>query len=132
MNLEVESSLAAWLRSQAAFDGVAVHTGQNNEEIPGDQPVLIVSCDNAESPVSGLYRATVNLTLSTPVVVDGSMDLHRSLASSLRAAGSLAGVASFFPSSLVFSGSHLSSVAEARENDRLHTTCEIILGVREI
>jgi hypothetical protein len=132
MNSEFENAIASWLRSQPAFDGVAVHTGQSSEEIPGDQPIVVVSCENAESAVAGLYRSSVQITASTPIVMESAIELHRVLTTSLRALVGLSGVSAFFPATLAFSGRHLTSWSEARENDRLHTTAEIVIGVREI
>lgn len=132
MTLEIQNAVANYLHDLPELDGVAIHTATDDKEIPGDQPVVVVSCDNADSPVAGLYRATVQITLSTPAVIEDSLEMHRSLDASLRAGANLSGVSAFFPQALAFSGRHLTSWSEARENDRLHTTAEIVIGVQEI
>lgn len=132
MNIEIENAIGSWLRTQTDFDGIAVHTGQSSDEIPGDQPIVVVSCENAESPVSGLYKSSMQITVSTPIVLEGALDTHRFLTAALRRSVDLSGVSAFFPEALAFSGRHLTSWSEARENDRLHTTAEIVIGVREI
>jgi len=132
MTLEIQNSVANYLHDIPELGGVGIHTSSDEREIPGDMPVIVVACDNADSPVAGLYRATLQITLSTPAVIEDSLETHRSLAASLRAAANLSGVSDFFPSTLVFSGRHLTSWSESRETDRLHTTVDIVIGVREI
>jgi len=132
MTLEIQNAVANYLHDLPELEGVGIHTSSDDKEIPGDMPVIVVACDNADSPVEGLYRATLQITLSTPAVIEDSLETHRSLAASLRAAASLSGVSAFFPQSLIFSGRHLSSWSESRENDRLHTTAELVIGIREI
>ncbi len=132
MNLEIETAISSWLRSLPEFDGIAVHTGQSADEIPNDQPIVVVSCDSAESPVAKLYRATVQITLSTPVLLEEALETHRTLTAAIRTAANLSAVSTFFPPSLVFSGSHLTTWSESREDERLITTAELVVGIREI
>lgn len=132
MTLETQNALVAYLRALPAMEGLIVHGGSDDKEIPGDQPCIVVACDNAESPVAGLYRATVQVTLSTPVLLEDALETHSALATKLRSAINLASVATFFPPALVFSGRHLVSWSDSREDERFLTTAELAVGVREI
>jgi len=133
MTLETELALVAYFRALPALEGCDIHSGQSDLEIPGDQPAIVVSCSNAESPVENLYRATVQISLSTPCILADALETHRSLASILRPALSLTGsVAAAFPAHLAYSGRHLTTWTESREDERYLTTAEMLIGVREI
>lgn len=130
MNLEVESSLAAWLRATPAFDGLAVHTGQSSDPIPGDQPVLIVGVENTELIAAGFYSVTASIVLATPCILEGSLDNHSALSAALRdsllAADNLA---TSFPDSLQLAGADLRTITETQQNDRWLTTAALTLGL---
>lgn len=130
MNIEIETSLAAWLRSQPAFDGIPVHTGQSADPIPNDQPVLIVGVDSTELVVLRLYKASASIVLATPCVLEAALETHTALAASLRdcllAGDSLA--ASFEPP-LTLAGADLASVNEAQQEGRWLTTAALRLGL---
>lgn len=130
MNIPVETSLAAWLRSLDAFDGIPVHTGQSADTIPQDQPVLIVNCENVEVPAAGLYRATVQFSLTTPAVLEDSASLHRSLSVALLGSLDISSADSFFQSPIALSGYHINQVSETREDSSFFTTAEVFVGVR--
>jgi hypothetical protein len=133
MTLEVQHAIAELFRTADEFDGIAIHASSDDKEIPGDQPALVVVCDNAESPVAGLYRATVQITLSTPCLLQDGLETHRTLASVLRQhLGDLAQLSTHLPATLAYSGRHLSSWADSREDERWTTTAELVVGVREI
>ena len=133
MTLEVQHALAALCRAADEFEGVAIHTSSDDKEIPGDQPAVVIVCDTAESPVAGLYRATVQLTLSTPCLLQDGLETHRTLAAFLRQLlGDLAQVSEHLPETLAYSGRHLSSWSDSREDERWLTTAELVLGIREI
>lgn len=133
MTLEIQHALAALFRTAEAFDGLAIHASSDDQEIPGDQSALVVACDTAESPVAGLYRATVQITLSTPCILQDGLEAHRALATVLRQQlGDLARLSTHLPETLAYSGRHLSQWNDSREDDRWLTTAELAVGVREI
>jgi hypothetical protein len=132
MTLDTQNAVVAYLRALPLMEGLTIHGATDDKEIPGDQPCVVVACDNAESPVAGLYRATVQITLSTPVLLEDALETHRALATALRTAANLSAVSTFFPPTLVFSGRHLTTWTETREDERLVTTAEVVVGVREI
>jgi hypothetical protein len=133
MSLEVQHALASLFRAADEFDGIAIHASSDDKEIPGDQPAVVVVCDTAESPVAGLYRATVQITLSTPCLLQDGLETHRTLASVLRQQlGDLAQLSTHLPETLAYSGRHLTSWSDSREDERWLTTAELVLGIREI
>jgi hypothetical protein len=130
MNLEIETALSSWLRAQPAFDGVPVHTGQSSDEIPNDQPVIIVGVDTTEVIALSLYKITASVVLVTPSLVEGSLDLHSSLSSSLRSCLiSATALGAAFPAGMTLAGAVLSSLSESRQSDRWVNTAAITLGV---
>jgi hypothetical protein len=130
MNLTVEASLKSWLSSLEAFDGIAIHSGQSNEEIPGDQPALIVGCESVDAIGRGLHRATAGVALTTPAHLE--LEQHRQLIDALRTsllnADDLA--ASFAPS-LTLVGAVLTNFSESVASGRWIGTAEIILGLSD-
>lgn len=133
MTLEVQHALAALFRTAEEFDGLAIHASSDEKEIPGDQSAIVIICDAAESPVAGLYRATVQIVLSTPCLLQDGLEAHRTLASVLRQQlGDLAQLSNHLPETLAYSGRHLTSWADSREDERWTTTAELVVGVREI
>jgi hypothetical protein len=132
MNLEVETSLAAWLRSQPAFDGIPVHTGQSSDPIPNDQPVLIVGVESTEAIVRGLYKVSASIVLATPSVVDSALDTHAALASSLKTSLLAADqLAASFAAPLTLAGADLSSWSESQQDSRWLSTAALSLGLIE-
>ena len=130
MNLEVESSLAAWLRSQPAFDGIPVHTGQSSDPIANDQPVLIVGVNTSDVVALPLYRLSVSIVAATPCIVEGALETHAMLSANLRTAILAADqLAASFPASITLAGAVLTSISETRESDRWLTTASLTLGL---
>jgi hypothetical protein len=130
MNLEVETSLAAWLRSQPAFDGIPVHTGQSSDPIPNDQPVLIVGVDSSEVIAAQLYKLSVSIVAATPCIVEGALEAHSGISANLRTAILAADqLAASFPASITLAGAVLASISETRESDRWLTTASLTLGL---
>ncbi len=133
MTLEVQHALASLFRAAEELEGVAIHASSDDKEIPGDQPALVVVCDTAESPVAGLYRATVQVTLSTPCLLQEGLETHRTLSTMLRQLlGDIAQLSTYLPATLAYSGRYLSSWSDSREDERWITTAELVIGVREI
>lgn len=130
MNLEVETSLAAWLRRQPAFDGIPAHTGQSSDPIPNNQPVFIVGVESTELVVRGLYKVTASIVLATPSVVEASLENHAALATALRdsllAANQLA---TSFTAPLTLAGADLRSWGESQQDGRWLTTASLLLGL---
>jgi len=130
MNLAIEAALASWLRSLDPFEGLAIHTGQTNEEIPGDASALVVACDTIEAVGGQLHRATASILLTTPAVLD--IEHHTTLAAALRTAvySPTALDAAFAPA--VLHGAVLLSYSETQASDRWLTTAQLVLGISGI
>ena len=130
MNLEVETSLAAWLRALPAFDGIPVHTGQSSDPIPNDQPVIIVGVESTELVVFGLYKVSATIVLATPAVVEGALENHGTLSANLRnsllAADALA---DSFAAPLTLAGADLRTWSESQQEGRWLTTASLLLGL---
>lgn len=130
MNLTVENSLAAWLRSLDAFEGLAIHTGQSNDEIPGDQPVIIAGVSTNDILGASLYRLTATIVLATPSAMEGGLETHAALSGSLRTAiFSAATLGGFFEAPQTLAGAVATSFNESQESDRWTSTMQIALGV---
>ena len=130
MNLEIENAIAAWLRSLPEFDGIAIHTGQSSDTIPNDQPVIVVGVDTTDVIALSLYKITASVVLVTPSILDGSLELHSSLSSSLRSCLiSAATLGAAFPAGMMLAGAVLSSLSESRQSDRWLNTASLTLGV---
>lgn len=129
MNLPVETSLAAWLRSQPAFDGIPVHTGQSAETIPQDQSVLLAGCESTEAVARGFYKATASIVLVTPSVIEGSLEAHAALAESLRSSLlSATDLSDAFAPALTLAGADLRSVDDTQSDGRWVTTAALTLA----
>jgi hypothetical protein len=129
VNIPVESSLAAWLRSQPAFDGIPCHTGQSAETIPQDQSVLLAGCESTEAVARGFYKATASIVLVTPSVIEGSLEAHAALAESLRSSLlSAADLADAFAPALTLAGADLRSVDDTQSDGRWVTTAALTLA----
>jgi hypothetical protein len=132
MNLEVESSLAAWLRALPAFDGIPVHTGQSSDPIPNDQPVLIVGVESTEAVVRGLYKVSATIVLTTPAVVEAALETHAALAGSLKTSLLAADLlADSFAAPLTLAGADLRTWSESQQDGRWLTTAQLTLGLVE-
>jgi hypothetical protein len=130
MNLEVESSLAAWLRAQPAFDGVPVHTGQSSDEIPNDVPVLLVGVESTELVALSLYKVSASIVLASPSLVADALEAHTALADSLRSALlAPTDIEDAFPAGLKLAGADLRTLAESQQDGRWITTATLSLGL---
>jgi hypothetical protein len=128
MNQEIESSLRSWLSSLEDFDGVSIHAGQDNTEIPGDQPAIITACGEIEAVGGNLHKASVTLLLSTPCNLES--DQHRTLALALRdAVFAPSALATFFPTSLSLAGISLRTWQESQDGGRWICTANLTLGI---
>ena len=132
MNIPVETALAAWLRSQPAFDGIPVHTGQSADTIPQDQSVLLAGCESTEAVARGFYKAAASIVLVTPAVIEGSLEAHTALADSLRSSLLAAtDLADAFVPDLTLAGADLRSVDDTQSDGRWVTTAALTLGLVE-
>jgi hypothetical protein len=132
MNLEVETSLAAWLRATPAFDGIPVHTGQSSDPIANDQPVLIVGVESTEAIVRGLYKVSASIVLATPSVVEAALETHAALADSLKTSLLAADqLADSFAAPLTLAGADLRTWSESQQDGRWITTAALTLGLVE-
>lgn len=130
MNIPVETSLAAWLRSLDAFDGIPVHTGQSADTIPQDQPVLFAACENVEIIGGTLSRATASIVLATPSHLE--IDQHQQLTSALRTAlRNLPSLATQFEG-IAFAGAVLTGLTESQSDSRWICTATLVLGLGDI
>ena len=131
MNIPVETSIAAWLRSLPAFDGIPVHTGQSAETIPQDQPVLIAGCEATEAVAFGFYRTSASIVLVTTSVIENSLDAHTVLADALRSSLlSATGLDNAFTAAaLTLAGADLRSVDDSQSEGRWVTTAALTLAV---
>jgi hypothetical protein len=131
VNIDIETSLAAWLRALPAFDGVPVHTGQSVDPIPADQPVLIVGVESVDPVAAGFHIARASIVLATSSVPEGGLEAHTALADSLSTSLlALDALAAAFPPHLVLAGADLRSLAATQSDGRWLTTADLSLGVR--
>ena len=131
MNLAVEQSLATWLQNLPAFDGIAIHTGQSNAEIPGDAPSIIAACESVEAMSTSLHKATAAILLSTPSTQD--LEQHRQLVDSLRSSlYSATALANAFAPTATLLGADLQTFTESQTDDRWLCTAQLTLGLAAI
>ena len=131
MNLSVEQSLASWLQNLPAFDGIAIHTGQSSDEIPGDAPAIICAAESVEAMSTVLHKATASIVLATPSTLD--LDQHRQLVDSLRTAlYAPAGISDAFAPTATLLGADLQTFAESQTEDRWVCTAQLTLGLAAI
>ena len=132
MNLQVEQSVRDWLASLEAFEGIAIHCGQSDEEIPNDEPLITVACEDLNTPAATLYIASVRVIVSSPSVIDGSLDSHRSLVASLRSTlGDAEAMAEFFPIGITCAGASVNTWNESQGGDRWLSQVIMTLGLVE-
>lgn len=132
MNLQVEQSVRDWLASLEAFEGIAIHCGQSDEEIPNDEPLITVACEDINTPALTLYIASVRVIVSSPSVIDGSLDSHRSLVASLRSTlADAEAMANFFPEGITCAGASVNTWNESQGGDRWLSQVNLSLGLVE-
>jgi len=130
MNLEVETALSSWLRSQPSFDAVPVHTGQSSETLPNDVPVLLVGVDSTELVAISLYKVSASIVLASPSLVEDALDSHAALADALRSLLlAPTDIEAAFPAGLQLAGADLLTWAESQQDGRWLTTATLSLGL---
>jgi len=132
MNTTIEQALADWLASKSAFDGITIHPGQSDEEIPNDLVMIYIVCSNTESPANRLYVASVQIVITTPECT-GSLGDHKALVASLKAAlFDAEEIADFFPSGTACKGASLNFWADAQDSNRWTTSADMTFGIVDI
>jgi hypothetical protein len=132
MNLQIEQSVRAWLADQEAFEGIAIHCGQSDEEIPSDAPLITVACEDINTPAATLYIASLRIIVGSPSVIEGSLDSHRSLVASLRATlADAEDMAEFFPIGITCAGASVNTWNESQGGDRWLSQVNLTLGLVE-
>lgn len=132
MNLQIEQSVRDWLASLEAFEGIAIHCGQSDEEIPSDAPLITVACEDINTPAATLYIATLRIIVGSPSIIEGSLDSHRSLVASLRATlADAEDMAEFFPIGITCAGASVNTWNESQGGDRWLSQVNLTLGLVE-
>ena len=132
MNLQIEQSVRAWLADQEAFEGIAIHCGQSDEEIPSDAPLITVACEDINTPAATLYIASLRIIVGSPSIIEGSLDSHRSLVASLRATlADAEDMAEFFPIGITCAGASVNTWNESQGGDRWLSQVNLTLGLVE-
>ena len=130
MNVVIEQSVAAWIKADRAFDGVAIHAGQSDQEIPNDYPVIYVVCNNTESPALSLYSANVQIVISTPEIIVGNLSIHESIVESLRELLRTAdSMEKNFPLSARCVGACINKWDDSQDSGRWTTAASLTLGI---
>jgi hypothetical protein len=130
MNTTIEKAFAEWLASFSGFEGINIHPGQSDEEIPNDEAIVYIVCNSTNSPASSLYIASVQIVISTPEVIEGNIEVHKGIVESLRTAFRQAELlSSFFPSTIVCMGSVLNKWDDAQNDGRWTTAADITVGI---
>jgi len=133
MNLTVEKAITDWLKSLSEFEGVIIHPGQFDEEIPNDEAFVVVICADTDAPASTLYVAPVIITISTPEMIEGGLELHKNLVASLKAALKLDdNFTAFFPADSQCVGAELLKWNDQQDDGRWTTSADLTLGIIEI
>lgn len=79
-----------------------------------------------------LFIATVRLIISTPCIINGNLEEHRSLYNALRNQLKDADpITSFFPSYLNCINASIVSIAESQSNQKWLSSITIALGIEE-
>lgn len=132
MNLQTEQSVRDWLASLEAFEGIAIHCGQSDEEIPSDEPLITVACEDINTPAATLYIASLRIIVGSPSVIEGSLNSHRSLVASLRATlADAEDMAEFFPIGITCAGASVNTWNESQGGDRWLSQVNLTLGLVE-
>jgi hypothetical protein len=130
MNIPIESSLSAWLRSAPALDSIPVFTGQNSEVLPADQPILIVAVDSTDLIVRRLYKASATIVLATPSLLEGGIDMNAAISGALRETILTgANLAESFAAPFTLAGADMTAWTEAQQDGRWITTATLTLGL---
>lgn len=129
MNLPTEAAFVSWLGAIEDLDGISIHGGADSQVVPGDATAVIASCEDADSPVSTLYLATVRIIVSTASLDPAAIDTHKTVSAALRGAVvTLTDIDEHFED-ISFRGHKVQSVAEQREDNRWTTTFTLLVGI---
>ena len=134
MNLPTEQAVASWLTASGQFADAVILKGQSDEEVPNDKVVIYVACENTDTSAPSLYLASVRIILSSPAVIDGSLDAHRAICLSLRAIlKNAAGMVPYFTNQyLKCCGAVLNNWADSQDNQRWLSQANLTIGIVDL
>jgi hypothetical protein len=133
MNAALESAIRDWLLADPDLADLTILTGQSPEIIPGDQPVVFVSCENTDTLALRHYKVRAQLIVSTPAVIEDSLAAHQGISGAVKASLlSIAGLVAYLPSGLILAGADLNSFGDSIGSERWTTTADLSLAVIEI
>ena len=133
MNSALELAIRDWLLADPDLADIVILTGQSAEIIPGDQPVVFVSCENTDTLALKHYKVRAQLIVSTPAVIEDSLAAHQGISGAVKASLlSIAGLVAYLPSGLILAGADLNSFSDSIGSERWTTTADLSLAVIEI
>jgi hypothetical protein len=133
MNAALELAIRDWLLADPDLADITILTGQSPEIIPGDQPVIFVSCENTDTLALKHYKVRAQLIVSTPAVIEDSLSAHQGISGAVKASLlSIAGLVAYLPSGLILAGADLNSFGDSIGSERFTTTADLSLAVIEI
>jgi len=133
MNAALESAIRDWLLADPDLADIVILTGQSAETIPGDQPVVFVSCENTDTLALRHYKVRAQLIVSTPSIMENGLDAHQAISASVKSSLlSIAGLVAYLPSGLILAGADLNSFGDSIGSERFTTTADLSLAVIEI
>jgi len=134
MNMQVEEAVAAWLTETNLFNDAVIVRGQYDQEVPNDRVVIYVACENTDSPATALYLASVRIIISSPAVIEDSLEEHNiyclSLRSALRTASTMA--PHFAAVSIDCRGAVLNNWADSQDNNRWLSQANLTIGIVDL
>jgi len=133
MNAALELAIRDWLLADPDLADIVILTGQSAEIIPGDQPVVFVSCENTDTLALKHYKVRAQLSVSTPSIMENGLDAHQAISASVKSSlFFMSGLVPFFPPSLILAGADLNSFSDSIGSERWTTTADLSLAVIEI
>jgi hypothetical protein len=133
MNAALESAIRDWLLADPDLADIVILAGQSAETIPGDQPVVFVSCENTDTLALRHYKVRAQLIVSTPAVIEDSLAAHQVISGAVKSSLlTIAGLVAYLPSGLILAGADLNSFSDSIGSERFTTTADLSLAVIEI
>lgn len=136
MNLQVEQAVAMWLSDNNPFDSTVILRGQSDQEVPNDRVITYVACETTESPATALYLASVRIILSSPAVMEGSLESHRVYCQALRAILKIAStMVPYFTDESIGCrcvGAVLNNWADSQDNQRWLSEANLTIGLVDL
>jgi hypothetical protein len=134
MNLPTEQAVAMWLADSGYFNDAIILKGQNDEEVPNDKAVIYVACENTDSPATALYLASVRIIISSPAVIEDSLEDHRVTCLALRAVlrNAATMVTPFASESIACRGAVLNNWADSQDKNRWLSQASLTIGIVDL